>query len=293
MLKKLLFCSIFAFLFTSFPSRGQESANANGGLGAWAGSGAGGCMGSAINSSADVGIDAVLKAAMCELDVWNTDSRVEKNALLIEKAEILSDAGENERAYNTICRIPLFSLSSLQRSELTYKKLQYAYSAGLFSDFAALLDEAIVTETLREDDSNAISEYLSTHKAAQKSEDWAMILSVLPGVGNAYSADWANAARYFFTEGAIIALGVGAFSSGLYLSTFMGGGMLLYKTLPQSTSLAVNACKAYNAEQLRIFYEPVYNSLSQATIVSSTSGAMVSSISLYSETSPVSQCWNK
>jgi hypothetical protein len=250
-------------------------------------------MGSAINSSADVGVDALLKAAMCELDVWNADSRIEKKALLLEKAGILSDAGENERAYNTICRIPLFGLSPLQRSELTYKKLQYAYSEGLFSDFAVLLDEAIATGTLREDDSNAISKYLSAHKAAQKSEDWAMILSVLPGVGNAYSADWANAAGYFFTEGVIIALGVGAFSSGLYLSTFIGGGMLLYKALPQSTVLAVNACKAYNAEQLRIFYEPVYNSLSQATIVSSTSGAMVSSISLYSEISPVSQCWNK
>lgn len=266
MLKKLLFCSISVFLFTSFLSRGQECANGDGGA-AWADAGA--CMGSAINSgsggdSAGGCMDAALQAALCELEFWNSDSKIEKHALLLKKAEILSGAGENERAYNTICRIPLFGLSSLQRSELAYEKLKYAYSAGRFSDFAALLDEAIATGTLRKEDSNAISKYLSTHKAERKSEDWAMILSVLPGVGNAYSADWANAAKYFFTEGAIIALGVGAFSSGLYLSAFMGGGMLLYKTLPQSAVLAVDASKAYNAESLRAFYAPVYKILSGA-----------------------------
>lgn len=233
---KLLFCLIFASLCTSFVSFAQQGSENRG---------------QSVN-------DAQVLSAICELRAWNASSLAQKNSLLLAKAQLLSGAGQAERAFAAVCRVPLFGLSESERVELCYLKLQYAYEASKFSDFAALLSEALSTGSLLEDDIVAIQNCLARKKLRRKNPDVAMLLSILPGLGNAYAGDYANAGKYFLAEGAIIATGVGAFLSGLYISAFAGGGMLLYSTLPVSTSKALTATTAWNNKALKDYYAPVY-----------------------------------
>ena len=129
-------------------------------------------------------------------------------------------------------------------------KLIYAWSASKMDDFLALLPEF------------EGSLPVPRGSAPRKSEDAAMLLSILPGVGNAYAGDWRNAAKYLLLNSSIIFLGAGAFASGLYVSTFLGGGMLLYTTLPASTDKAVRAVREGNVRSLKNHYAPVYEALS-------------------------------
>jgi len=96
-----------------------------------------------------------------------------------------------------------------------------------------------------------------------RNEDIALILSVIPGLGNAYVGDWKNAGKNFLLGSGAIALGVGAYLSGLYIAAFAGGGMLLYSVLPKSTDQAVREAGEYNARALRDFYAPLYETLSR------------------------------
>ena len=100
------------------------------------------------------------------------------------------------------------------------RKMIYLYSDGRMDEFCGMLDEAAQYGLL-----DGVS---LEGRPGHRSENAALILSVLPGAGLAYAGDWGNAIKYFLVDGSIIALGVGAFSSGLYAATFMGGGMLLY-----------------------------------------------------------------
>ena len=94
-----------------------------------------------------------------------------------------------------------------------------------------------------------------------RSTDLAMILSIVPGLGSAYAGDWPNAGKYFLINGGVIALGVAAFTTGLPITGILGGGMILSKTLPESTSKATNAVSAWNTRRLQDAYAPLVNSL--------------------------------
>ena len=228
-LRKPLFFSVFAFLCISFSAYAQSGRNAAPG---------------AVTPSPG------LSAALCEMASWDAASKAERDSLMLSKAAFLEQAGRLEEAYATVCRIPAYGMSPEGRQELLRRKLMLAWSASRMDDFQALLPEYEGSLPVPEG------------RAPAKSEDAAMLLSILPGVGNAYAGDWKNAGKYLLINSSIIALGAGAFASSLYLSAFLGGGMLLYTTLPASTQKAVDAVRESNVRSLKKHYAPVYKALS-------------------------------
>ena len=194
-----------------------------------------------------------LSAALCEKAYWDCSDKAGRDSLLIQKAAFLAASGEYDNATQTLGRVSNFGLDSSQRAELLRRKLIYTYNAGNMDEFCGLLDEAAgygLTDGV-----------ILKGKPRHRSEDAAMILSVLPGVGLAYAGDWGNAVGYFFLNSSIIALDVFAFSWRLYASAILGGGMLLSHTLPRSTNKAVEAASAYNSRALKEYYAPVYEAL--------------------------------
>lgn len=226
-LRRLLFCSICAFLCTSFSLSARIGDDGGPGPG--------------------------LSAAFCEMACWESSAKAERDALLMQKAQFLSDAGESARAYETLCRISSFGMNEAQRADLLCRKLTTSYEAGMMDAFIALLEEASGT--------GLIEIQLPEGKPKHKSEEAAMLLSLIPGAGLAYAGDYAAAGKYFLINGSIIALGVGAFVSELYATAFLGGGMLLYKHLPKSTDAAIRATADRNISYLKEFYAPVYGAL--------------------------------
>ena len=220
-----------------------------------------------------------LSAALCELEAWQASDRTVRDSLLLTKAELLSEAGESTRAYETVCRIQRFGLSVDQRAELLRRKLLYSWEAGLADDFKVLLEEAAAeaggTDQAAAPDetvapamvpATALSHAVATAsnisgKPRHRSPDAAMLLSIIPGAGLAYAGDWASAGKTFLAGAGSIALGVGAFASGLYLSAFLGGGMLLYTILPPSTEKAVRTVSEYNDSQLLGYYSRIIEKL--------------------------------
>lgn len=198
-----------------------------------------------------------MSAALCELAYWTCQDRTAQDSLLKEKAAFLETAGEFARAYETLCRIPSFGLDESARDELLRRKLQLSYEAGDIESFESLLDEASQTGVI---DTENIFSSGKTHK---KSEDAAMLLSILPGAGLAYAGQWPAAGKYFLLQSSILALGTGCFVSGLYAAAFIGGGILLYETLPISTELAIRAASSYNATLKKQYYAPVYEAVKQ------------------------------
>ena len=173
--------------------------------------------------------------------------------MLMEKASCLALAGDFGQAYETLGRISNFGLSADGRAELLRRKMVYLYSAGRMDEFCGMMDEAA--------EYGLLDDVSLEGRPARRSENAALILSVIPGAGLAYAGEWGDAIKYFLVDGSIIALGVGAFTSGLYAATFLGGGMLLYSTLPRSTEMAVEAAAAYNSRALQEYYAPLYESL--------------------------------
>ena len=222
MLRKLLYCSVFTLLCTSFDLLSQNVA-------------------------------PELSAALCEIGIWESQERSERDSLLRLKADYLIQANAPSKAFETISRIPSYGISPEQRAELIRLKLRYAYEAEMIDQFEALLEEAYI--------SGALEKVELGTKPHLKSEDAAMLLSVIPGAGLAYAGDWSNAAKYFFLDGAIIASGVYAYTSGLTLTALLGGGLLLYATLPRSTTLAESAAAKFNSQALLDYYRPVYDAL--------------------------------
>lgn len=228
LLRKLLCCSICTFLCISSSLNAQESQSPE------------------------------LSAALCELACWSGSGRAAQNALLMEKAAYLEAAGEYARAYETLCRISSFSLDAAGRTELLRRKLLLAYEAEDMDSFLSLLDEAAETSF------PGLRGLIPEGRPRKKSGDAAMLLSILPGAGFAYSGQWPAAGKDFLVEGSILALGAGCIASGLYLAAFLGGGMLLYEALPRSTEKAIRAASSYNAARIKEFYLPVFESLKQS-----------------------------
>lgn len=195
---------------------------------------------------AEEGPDPALNAALCEMAAWQASDRATRDSLLLAKAEFLAEAGESARAYETVCRIQRFGLSEDQREELLRRKLIYSWEAGKLDDFQVLLEEAGKTVS---------------GKPRHRSPEAAMLLSIIPGAGLAYAGNWAEAGKYFLLQGGSIALGVGAYLSGLYVSAFLGGGMLLYTTLPPATAKAIEAANEFNNRSLKDFYAPVIETI--------------------------------
>ena len=248
MRKRLLFFSICAFLSISSSllaeSREGIASERRATLGTVRGGDPSEMGGMSCGAANRVGGDnpPALMAALCEMEAWQAPDRATRDSLLLAKAEFLAEAGESARAYETVCRIQRFGLSEDQRSELLHRKLIYSWEAGQLDDFQVLLEEAGKTVS---------------GKPRHRSTDAAMLLSIIPGAGLAYAGDWANAGKYFLLQGGSIALGVGAYLSGLYVSAFLGGGMLLYTTLPPATAKAVEAANDFNTRSLKDFYAPV------------------------------------
>lgn len=237
-LRKLLFCSVCAFLSTSFS------------------------LSARIDDGDGPGPE--LSAALCEMASWESSAKAERDSLLMQKAEFLSAAGETTRAYETLCRISSFGMNESRRADLLSRKLTSAYEADMMDAFVALLEEASGSGLLQ------VEQLIPEGNPRHKSEDAAMLLSVIPGAGLAYAGDYAAAGKYFLINGSIIALGVGTFLSGLYTATFLGGGMLLYANLPKSTDLAVRAAANRNISFLKDFYAPVYGALKQSRKIQET-----------------------
>ena len=254
MRKRLLFCLICAFLSISFSCLGGVPRHFCPNLTDPLGFKEGGLTFSADFDRAPAAEAATLSAALCELEAWQASDRALRDSLLLAKASLLAEAGESARAYETVCRIPRFGLSEDQRAELLRRKLLYSWEASLMDDFQVLLQEA------QADNPAAISNNLSG-KPRHRNSDAAMLLSIIPGAGLAYAGDWANAGKYFLLQGGSIALGAGAYISGLYVSAFLGGGMLLYTTMMPATEKAIKAANDFNIRSLKAYYAPVYEAL--------------------------------
>ena len=227
-------------------------------------------------------VDPALSAAICELEAWQAPDKATRDSLLLAKAEFLAEAGESARAYETVCRIQRFGLSEGQRAELLRRKLIYSWEAGLADDFMVLLEEAAAEEggidqAAAPDEAiapamapaTALSHAVATTsnlsgKPRHRSPDADMLLSIIPGAGLAYAGDWASAGKTFLAGATSIALGVGAFASGLYVSAFLGGGMLLYTILPSSTEKAVRTVSEYNDSQLLGYYSGIIEKLNDS-----------------------------
>ena len=194
-----------------------------------------------------------LSASLCEVAYWECADKAGRDSLLIEKAAYLASAGDFGQAYETLGRISNFGLSADGRTELLRRKMIYLYSADRMDEFCGMLDEA--------SEYGLLDGIVLDGRPAHKSENAALILSVIPGAGLAYAGEWGDAAKYFLINGSIIALGVGAFTSGLYVSSFLGGGILLYQTMPLSTEMAVEATADYNSRALKEYYAPLFDSL--------------------------------
>lgn len=251
MLKKLLFSLICVCLCTGFSAFGESGTPTS----------------------------PVLAAALCEMEMWNAPDKAARDSLLLAKAGFLAGAGESVRAYETLCRIQRFGLSEEQRAELLRRKLIYSWEAGLADDFKVLLEEAAaeaggIDQAAAPDEAiapamapaTALSWAVATAsnlsgKPRHRSPDAAMLLSVIPGGGLAHAGDWAAAGKYFAAGIATVALGTGAFISGLYVTAFLGGGMLLYAILPPSTDRAVKGAASFNDRALKEYYIPVYEGL--------------------------------
>lgn len=223
-----LFCSIYAFLSISFSAVGWNEGD---------------------------GPAPGLSAALCEMASWQSPVKAVRDSLLLEKAAWLEMAGEHARAYETLCRISYFGLDEDAQRTLICRKLIAAYDAGLMEEFRALLVESSATGLIDTDS------MLPSGKPRRLSEDAAMLLSIIPGAGHAYAGDMAGAGKYFLLNSSIIALGTGAFLSGLYAAAFLGGGLLLYATLPRSTEQAVSRVAERNRSFLKDYYSPVYGEL--------------------------------
>lgn len=187
------------------------------------------------------------RAAMCEMACWDSSDKAERDSLIMEKAEYLELDGQSARAYETLGRISSFGLTESASEKLLRLKMTSAYEAGMMDEFVALMGEAGMQAP--------------SGKPRHKSEDAAMLLSVIPGAGLAYAGDWSQASKYFLINSSIVALGVGAFFSKVYAATFIGGGMLLHATLPKSTDAAVSATASRNVEYLKEYYAPLYEEI--------------------------------
>ena len=210
---------------------------------------------------ADEGPDPALKAALCEMAAWQAQDRATRDSLLLAKVEFLAEAGESARAYETICRIQRFGLSEDQRAELLRRKLIYSWEAGKLDDFQVLLEEAAASDQAEASALAQAAASALSGKPRHRSTDAAMLLSIIPGAGLAYAGDWSSAGKTFLAGAGSIALGIGAFVSGLYLSAFLGGGMLLYTILPSSTEKAVRTISEYNDSQLLGYYSRIIEKL--------------------------------
>lgn len=277
MRKRLLFCSICAFLSISFSCFGGVPRHFCPNLTDPLVFKEGGLTFSADYDGVPIAREPgalALSAAICELEAWQASDRTVRDSLLLAKAALLSEAGESARAYETVCRVPRFGLSEDQRADLLRRKLIYSWEAGLMDDFQVLLEEARTEGALEGTAANSATEaaisdkprHRSTDaalsgKPRHRSTDAAMLLSIIPGVGLAYAGDWANAGKYFLLQGGSIAMGAGAYLSGLYVSAFLGGGMLLYSTLMPATAKAVEAATEFNSRSLKAYYAPVYEAL--------------------------------
>ena len=282
MRKRLLFFSICAFLSISFSCLGgvprQFCPNLTDPLGFKEGGLTFSADFDGAHSEREPGTLA-LSAAICELEAWQAPDKATRDSLLLAKAAFLAEAGESARAYETVCRIQRFGLSEGQRAELLRRKLIYSWEAGLADDFMVLLEEAAAEEggidqAAAPDEAiapamapaAALSHAVATAsnlsgKPRHRSPDAAMLLSIIPGAGLAYAGDWASAGKTFLAGAGSIALGVGAFASGLYVSAFLGGGMLLYTILPSSTEKAVRTVSEYNDTQLLQHYSKIIEKL--------------------------------
>ena len=205
--------------------------------------------------------DPALNAALCEMAAWKAPDRATRDSLLLAKAEFLAEAGESARAYETVCRIQRFGLSEDQRAELLRRKLIYSWEAGKLDDFQVLLEEAAASDPAEASALAQAAASALSGKPRHRSTDAAMLLSIIPGAGLAYAGDWASAGKTFLAGATSIALGVGAFASGLYVSAFLGGGMLLYTTLPPATAKAIEAANEFNNRSLKDFYAPVIEAI--------------------------------
>ena len=272
MRKRLLFCSICAFLSISFSCFGGVPRHFCPNLTDPLVFKEGGLTFSADFDRAPIAREPgalALSAAICELEAWRASDRTVRDSLLLAKAALLSEAGESARAYETVCRVPRFGLSEDQRAELIRRKLIYSWEAGLMDDFQVLLEEAHAEGALESLAANPAAATANASpsvpalsgKPRHRSPDAAMLLSIIPGAGLAYAGDWANAGKYFLLQGGSIALGAGAYLSGLYVSAFLGGGMLLYTTLMPATAKAVEAATEFNSRSLKAYYAPVYEAL--------------------------------
>ena len=273
MRKRLLFCLICEFLSISFSCFGGVPRHFCPNLTDSLGFFEGGLTFSADFDGAPIAREPgalALSAAICELEAWQASDRSVRDSLLLAKAALLSEAGESARAYETVCRVPRFGLSEDQRAELLRRKLIYSWEAGLMDDFQVLLEEAraegalegtAANSALESTAANSATEAALSGKPRHRSTDAAMLLSIIPGAGLAYAGDWANAGKYFLLQGGSIALGAGAYLSGLYVSAFLGGGMLLYTTLMPATAKATQAATEFNSRSLKAYYAPVYEAL--------------------------------
>ena len=206
-----------------------------------------------------------LRAAECGLQAGGSVGASEKNALLLQKADLLATGGDCAGALETIKRISRFALSKEELKSLIYRHLDYSYRASEYEEFGAVLQEALQTGLLDAPDSAFAAVYLASQKPARRSEGAAMLLSLIPGAGNAYAGDFGRAAGYFAAEGAAIAAGIAAFSAGLYLGAFLGAGMLLYSTMPKSTAEAVQSTEKHNQSKLGAYYAPIFEMLCSPT----------------------------
>ena len=255
MRKKRLYCLIFAFLCISFRLLAQGGSEA---ASDWPSAMAGDSFSDATPdwpSAAPypmAGDSERFSAALCSMAAWEAGERDVRDSLLLRRAFFLDRAGESALAYETVCGISLFALDAQRRQEVLRSRLMYAWSAGLASEFGALLAEAGF---------GSIGGAVADAAPRLKSENLAMILSVLPGAGCAYASNWADAGKYFLINTSVIALGVGAFLSELYAAAFLGSGMILSGTVPRSTELAVRSVSEYNRRAWLEYYRPLYEAL--------------------------------
>lgn len=159
----------------------------------------------------------MLRAALCEREVYAAEDPAQANDALLAKAECCREAGEYREAIEALGRVRMYLLSAEERTDILKKKAELEYLSGGYDAAISYLGEAGIKVDVPE----------VKHKS-----DWAgMFLTFIVPAGYAYAgAPFGEAAVGTALNAASVVWTVTQIMSGCYVSGILGGAIALSST---------------------------------------------------------------
>lgn len=229
MLRHLLSCTISIFLFAAFSADAQPS-------------------------------DWKRAAVECERDAYLAEDASQVGAALSAKAACCIMDGRFQDALDALERVPMFSLSSAERREVVGAKVLCSVLAGnldgarAYETELSFMDPAPGCESLDSLCLKALSLYQDV-LPEPKTEMSAILRGLIPPMGHIYVGHGKRGVRYAVYNLATAAFMVLEALAGNYVTGFLGGGIILYKTFyMEELQLAewVGECNELAAESAKV-----------------------------------------